>query len=172
MDELEHVKEKEFRRNFRSLLSGVIDQEQPLDHPFTPVLQFTIPMKEAQKPCSNLLLTVMLAEMALHLHFLHFSMKYQIITGAKITDPSKYAVVKMYLHVIPENEKVPLVKDTMFILSIMVRVINNLAITTKGTPIFEVGDWKPIIFKEKEKPNFVILPIAFNLSGGHADIQR
>ena len=88
MDELEHVKEKEFRRNFRSLLSGVIDQEQPLDHPFTPVLQFTIPMKEAQKPCSYSLLTVMLAEMALHLHFLHFSTKYQIITGAKITDPS------------------------------------------------------------------------------------
>lgn len=172
MDELEHVKEKEFRRNFRLLLSGVIDQEQPLDNPFTPVLQFTIPMKEAQKPCSNLLLTVMLAEMALHLRFLHFSMKYQIIAGAKITDPSKYAVIKMYLHVIPENEKVPLVKDTMFILSVMVRMINKLAITTKGTPIFEVGEWKPIIFKEKGKPNFVILPITFNLSGGHTNIQR
>lgn len=172
MDELERVKEKEFRHNFRMICLSVIDQEQPLDRPFTPVLQFTIPMKEAQKPYSYSLLTVMLAEMALHLHFLHFSMKYQIITGAKVTDPSKYAVVKMYLHVIPENAKVPLVKDTMFILSLMVRMINNLAITTKGTPIFEAGDWKPIIFKEKEKPNFVILPIAFNLSGGHTDIQR
>lgn len=172
MDELEHVKEKEFRHNFRMICLSVIDQEQPLDSPFTPVLQFTIPMKEAQKPYSYSLLTVMLAEMALHLHFLHFSMKYQIITGAKVTDPSKYAVVKIYLHVIPKNAKMPLVKDTMFILSLMVRMINNLAITTKGTPIFEVGDWKPIIFKEKEKPNFVILPIAFNLSGGHTDIQR
>ena len=103
MDELEHVKEKEFRHNFRMICLSVIDQEQPLDRPFTPVLQFTIPMKEVQKPYSYSLLTVMLAEMPLHLHFLHFSMKYQIITGAKITDPSKYAVVKMYLHVIPEN---------------------------------------------------------------------
>lgn len=80
--------------------------------------------------------------------------------------------MKMYLHVIPENAKMPLVKDTTFILSLMVRMINNLAITTKGTPIFEAGDWKPIIFREKEKPNLVILPIAFNLSGGHTDIQR
>lgn len=172
MDELERVKEKEFRHNFRTICSSVIDQAQPLDRPFTPVLQFTIPMKEAQKPYSYSLLTVMLAQMVLHLHFLHFSMKYQIITGAKITDPSKYAVVKMYLHVIPENTKVSLAKDTMFILTIMVRLINDFAITTKGTPIFEVGDWKPIIFKEKEKPNFLILPMAFNLSGGHPDIQR
>lgn len=47
MDELEHVKEKEFRHNFRMICLSVIDQEQPLDRPFTPVLQFTIPMKEA-----------------------------------------------------------------------------------------------------------------------------
>lgn len=65
MDELEHVKEKEFRHNFRMLCSSVIDQGKTLDRPFTPVLQFTIPMKEAQKPYSYSLFTVMLGEMAL-----------------------------------------------------------------------------------------------------------
>nr|DAL72281.1 MAG TPA: hypothetical protein [Caudoviricetes sp.] len=34
MDELERVKEKEFRHNFRMICLSVIDQKQPLDSPF------------------------------------------------------------------------------------------------------------------------------------------
>ncbi len=167
MDELAAVKEKEFRKIIREVFGDAIRQEQPWDSPYTIQLKFYISKDTAGYAYSKSLLMVLFTELAFHFHFLELSIKYQIVMGSKVADPHQYAEITMYIHAETENGIQIKPKDTMEILTILMRLINNLALTLKGTMAFETEPWTPIIYKDPNKPSFLVLPINMNLMGGH-----